>query len=274
MNQTNTMSNPPPAQHVKPALSQRRKRVRAVNIGCGIALYPVLLFLIATIGITLKLALPVLIFGFGIIPFFFKRSEKTGKCRIPLLISRIIGITLTAAALAAPLICLNFKRMPLLYRAKQFVFSQGVRSSPLTAHSILPKKLPSVCKDYYFRTEPCMPAQDYVPSAYFFIHTDQETLKQYAEKLESYKGVTCYQNQPLSEAEYVENRQYCQPDQLYQLNRPPALPSFVYEQLIIAGFTDDLSHAYTYFPSRRAGQWYIGSGALINYETGLYLVWI
>ena len=269
------LQNPAYAQYVQPYVSPRHKRLRRTNIGCAASLPFVMFLLIMTTGITLRLALPVLIAGLAIVPLCSLLHEKTGRFRPLLRIAQTIAVGLLAAALAAPFICLTGTRNPQMYRLKWFVYTNGVRESAFVKNNIPPEKLPAIHKDYYFRTEPDMIAQDYTPCAFLFLHTDAETLNQTAERLDAYSGVIREQNTPPDPEDLAEREAGYRADEAYLAHRPDALPHFVYQELVKkAGFQDDLSNAVIYKPAKQANMWYVGSGALINYETGLLVIWV
>lgn len=257
-------TNLPPEAFAEQIARKRRNLNTANGLIGGIGCFPLMLFSISVIGITLKLGLLTLVFSLLLVPLCFTLHLKTGKLKPLLQVLRGICIALMAASAAAVICCLNFQRTPLMYHAKCWVFTHGVRETGMARNGILPEHLPDNISDYYFRTEPCMPAQDYTPCAYLFLHTDRQTLEQYAAKLDAYQGISRIETAPPEDYEPA-------PDELY---KPADFPGFVFSQFTSAGFTDDLSHAVVYFPSARAGQWFIGSGALINYETGLFAVWI
>ncbi|MBR3418600.1 MAG: hypothetical protein IKG82_07920 [Oscillospiraceae bacterium] len=278
MPQQHSMPKPPPARYVKPQISARRKRLKAVNIGCGAAIPFLAIILGTTLNITLIAALPVLIFGLCVIPFFFKLNDDTGSCRIPLLISRVIGIGLLAVTLLAPPVCLGFSRTPLLYPVKRLVYAKGVKSyqniGAFCEHRcLLPEKLPAVHEDYRFYTDQALHGPDGpYPDAYLVFHTDTETLKQYAAKLEASREIK-RQRYELTEDD-LNNLDYFTDEQdrlAFKYRRLFNIPEEITGRMLRnSGITDDLSDADYYVPADKTN---LGSGVLINYETGLFLAW-
>lgn len=278
MPQQNTMPKPPPARYVKPQISARRKRLKAVNIGCGVAIPYLAIILGTTLNITLIAALPVMIFGLAVIPFFFKLNDDTGSCRIPLLISRVIGIGLLAVTLLAPPVCLGFSRTPLLYPVKRLVYAKGVKSyqniGAFCEHRcLLPEKLPAVHEDYWFLTDQALHGPDGpYPDACLVFHTDTETLKQYAAKLEASREIK-RQRYELTEDD-LNNLDYFTDEQdrlAFKYRRLFNIPEEITGRMLRnSGITDDLSNADYYVPADKTN---LGSGVLINYETGLFLAW-
>ena len=282
MQHRQTIPNPPPARYAKPPVSARRRRLKSVNIGCAACIPFLVILLCTTLGITMLAAIPVLIFGLVVIPFFFHLNDDTGKCRIPLLISRVIGIGLLAVTLLAPPLCLGFTHTPLLYPLKRLVYAKGVRSYPdigafCENKCLLPEKLPAVHTDYCFITDHSLHGPDGPsPNACLFFHTDTETLKQYAAKLEAAQEIECRRNE-LTQKD-LENQEYFTDEterlafryrQMFGISE-----KITYRMLNKAGIKDDLSDAVYYdpvFPTHYKTTF--GSGVLINYETGLFLAW-
>jgi hypothetical protein len=132
----------------------------------------------------------------------------------------------------------------------------------------MPAALPAKHDDYYFRTEPAAIAQDYCPFAYLAFHTDKATLRTYEQNLTGNPHL-----------ERRENPKYSEEDlERLSLNEDAVnagyLPLFVYHYVKEkGGICDDLTHAVIYQGDNR-GTWHCGSGALINYETGLLIVWL
>ena len=274
-----TMPQPPPARYAKPPVSARRRRLKSVNIGCAVTIPFLVIILITTLGITLITALPVLIFGFAVIPFFFNINEDTGSCRVLLLISRAIGIGLLAVTLLAPPVCLGFSKTPVIYPLKRLVYAKGVSGRPGLAqfcekNCLLPEKLPAVHKDYCFVTDQALHGPDGpYPNACLVFHTDTETLKQYAAKLEAARGIKT-QRYELTEKE-LETLDYLtdETDRLaYKYRELFGIPDQITRRILRnAGITDDLTDAEYYVPEYDKTT--LGRGVLINYETGLFLAW-
>ena len=103
-----------------------------------------------------------------------------------------------------------------------------------------------------------------------------ETLNNIAEKLNADTELTCTQSKPLTAEEMKkETYAYYGKHETISTFKPAELPRFVYNELVWeAGFTDDLSNATIYFTESKEFSWNCGKGALINYETGLLVLWI
>lgn len=230
------------------------------GFGClGMVLGGFLLF--CTFGILAKLWLPAVIVCWGIIPSLCRRVRKTGKHRRLLNLMRAVGISLLAVIVLAPVVNLGFSRTPLLYPAKRLVFTQGVRN-PKIARVILPYLLPRHHADYYFRTDSALHGPDsfvYTAGAYLFLHTDEKTLRRCEASLQD-----CEQLERLENSAYPAETSAENESLQYRY-----LPRFVYARMTgRAGMTDDLSHAVVYLADTGS------SGVLINYETGLLIVWL
>lgn len=264
-------SNAPQTAPNDPLEKQRRNLRRAnkaIGIGCtGIMLLGGIFFMIMVAGITFSLFFPTLVVCLLVVPAVYALYVRKPKCKWLLYPARAAAYALIAVMLLSPVVCICFQHTPLMYPVKRLVFTKGVRKPEIT-DTLLPFLLPARHDDYFFRTEPSMIAQDYTPFAYLAIHTDAETLRAYE------AGLTGN-----SHLERRENPKYTKDDpEGVSLNDDAInagyLPMFVY-QYIKRGtnLTDDLTHAVIY-QGDNSGTWHCGSGALINYETGLLIVWI
>jgi hypothetical protein len=130
------------------------------------------LLFILTVGLSLYLLFINLAVNLVLV-IFYKIYQKNGKCRTPLIITRIIAIVLVFISISIPFIpasCCYTKQM---YPIQRFTYVHGVRQS---ANEILPKKLPQNISDYYFRTQLNFPAQDYSPYSYLSFYTDKDSI--------------------------------------------------------------------------------------------------
>ncbi len=278
MPQQYSMPQPPPARYVQPPVPVRRKRMKSINIGCAASIPFLAILLGTTLNITLYAAIPVLILGLVLIPVFFRVNEDTGSCRIPLLISRVIGIGLLAVTLLAPPVCLGFSRTPLLYPVKRLVYAKGVKSyqniGAFCEHRcLLPEKLPAVHENYRFYTDQALHGPDGpYPDACLVFHTDTETLKQYAAKLEASREIE-RQRYELTEDDLNSLDYFTDETErlAFKYKRLFNIPEKITRNMLRnSAVTDDLSDADYYVPVDKTN---LGSGVLINYETGLFLAW-
>ena len=277
-----TIPNPPPARYAKPPVSARRRRLKTVNIGCAACIPFLVILTSTTLGVTLLAAIPVLIFGLLVIPFFFKLNDDFGNCRILLLISRVIGIGLLAVTLLAPPVCLGFTHTPLLYPLKRLVYAKGVKSYENIGtfcknRCLLPEKLPAVHTDYCFITDHSLHGPDGpYPNACLFFHTDTETLKQYAAALEAAQDIKYQRNELTQKDMEIQDANPDEAERLaFRYRCMFGIPEKItYRMLHNAGITDDLSDAVYYIPVFPMNyKTTFGSGVLINYETGLFFAW-
>lgn len=100
----------------------------------------------------------------------------------PLLhVLRAVVICLTAAFYLPTALLMGFDRVKLLYPLKRLDYTHGVYGRDAAYFErLLPEKLPEVCKDYSFRTQGSVPAQDYHPTSWLCFTTDKATLDAYA----------------------------------------------------------------------------------------------
>ena len=204
-------------------------------------------FIAWTAGIFFALSVAgFLIYFFGVLIFFSSAAKSIIAKRL-LWISRITGLFLMILAYCAPIICINFKTQSFMYPVKRIVYVYGVKPA---AKDILPVFLSESPEDYYFRTEGSFPAQDYRPYSYLIFHTSEQALAE-------------YQN-----AIYVNPK-----NDTYMAYWPEELPRHVYNWLVKgAGITENLNNAVIYGHNSNS-DWNLYSGALLNYETGLIVIW-
>ena len=265
MNQIQTSAKPNEALRKK--LKARKRITCAANtviagFGCSVGL----LLLIPTMGMLPLLGIPALIVSLFIIPFAYRKHKEAGTHKRLLHLARCTGICLLAALYLSPVVCKHFERVPLLFPVKRFVFIHGVRN-PEIGKTVMPMYLPKKHDNYWFRTESQKLGPDYTPFAFLFLHTDTETLRAYDEKLSSNPHLERMPNHDLSDTETCSlNAEYA----MYTQN----LPYFIYEIMTDnADIHDDLTNAVV-FMGDNSGIWHCGSGACINYETGLLIAWI
>lgn len=273
---------PPVTPVMKPPVSKRRQRLRNVNAGCGVAIFPLMLLFGAALNITLMFTFPILIIGLIAVPFCFHINEESGKGKWALILSRVLVIGMLAVTLAASVICISFSRTPLIYPLKRLIYAVGVKSYEsidtfAVNKCMMPETLPDECRDYYFVTEQALhgPEGPY-PNAYLYFRTDTETLKQYAEKLDAAFDIKCLHGEAITEITENESTFSNQDDWLrYKYKNTFGLPDDVTSFMLhSAGIRDDLTDAYYYMPAFIGGvKNYYGSGVLIDYETGLFLAW-
>lgn len=227
-------------------------------------------WLIATSGISFPLFLyGIAIYVLGCVIFYI-RSQHNLVCKRILIAIRIIGISMILIAYSCPLICINFTENSKMYPVKKFIYIHGVKDD---SDGILPDFLYSDISDYYFRTEVSFPAQDYKPCAYLAFHTSSENLKKYEEKLRENPDYKYSKNVPLDEEEYQAELEKYEENYKWTAGCPEKMPQYVYQRLYeSAGITDNLDNSVLYvLKNTKASKSY--SGALINHETGLIVIW-
>lgn len=227
-------------------------------------------FIAWTAGISFALSVAgFLIYFFGVLIFFSSAAKSIIAKRL-LWISRITGLFLMILAYCAPIICINFKTQSFMYPVKRFVYVYGVKPA---AKDILPVFLSESPEDYYFRTEGSFPAQDYRPYSYLIFHTSEQALAEYENKLSQNSEYTKKMIQPKSDEEYDELVKKYSEEDTYMAYCPEELPRHVYNWLVKgAGITENLNNAVIYGHNSNS-DWNLYSGALLNYETGLIVIW-
>lgn len=253
-------------------LKARKKTYLPVNAAAAGFGCAGIILLIPTVGMLRIFGIPVLIVCLVLIPAAYSLSARRKGCRWLLYTFRILAVCMLTALLLSPVVCRGFEREPRLYEVKRFIFTHGVRN-PESSKYVMPYHLPDKHDDYWFRTESGAIAQDYTPFAFLFIRTDTETLRACEKKLAAVPDMEKKQNirytQEELEAMPEDERLEWEYKAAYQ-----NLPLFIYEMMTQgAKIQDDLSEAVVYMGGS-GGSWHCGSGALINYETGLLIAWI
>ena len=224
--------------------------------------------------LTFGISFPLFTFGIAVYilgcNFLYIRSRYNFVYKRILNAIRIIGIAMILIAYGCPLICINFEGSSIMYPVKKFIYTHGVKSC---SDGILPVFLYGDISDYYFRTEGSFPAQDYTPFAYLAFHTSEENLKKYEEKLRENPDYEYSKNVSLNEEEYQAELEKYEEKYKWEAGCPQKMPQHVYQRLYeSAGITDNLDNSVLYVvKNTKASKSY--KGALINYETGLIVIW-
>lgn len=228
-------------------------------------------FLVYTMGVSFPMAFGGwFVYLLGVF-LFYKKTYFNFRYNKFLWLARIVGLTLMISAYLSLVICFNFENNKLMYPVKRFIYANGVKSS---VDKMLPKFLYENVSDYYFRTEGCIPAQDYRPYCYLFIHTDEKALKEYESVISLNSSYTYTRNENRTDELYQKYAEEYPEEEKWRLNCPKKLPMHVYERLYkVANITDNLDNAIIY-TGDNASMWNSYSGAMLNYETGLLAIWI
>ena len=155
----------------------------------------------------------------------------------------------------------------LLYPLKRFSYLTGTVAMD-SDRTLLPASLPAAHDDYFFSTKPTAHPMDGEPhrQAFLFMHTDDETIRQY-EALLAEKGYTGELNLKCSEERLEELREdyadaYGEDVYCFQ-EITQKFPNRIYRVLTENGVLhEDLSHAVIY------------PHVLINKETNLLIIWV
>ena len=206
-----------------------------------------------------------------IIAVLYKINKKYGKCRTPLIITRIIAIVLIFTSLAIPFIPMNCCETKQMYPIQRFIYVQGVRQS---ANEILPKKLPQNINDYYFRTQLNFPVKDYSPYSYLSFYTDKDSIAKLEEKCNKKGGYTT--EAEMTYSEYIADLEFTESE----LNDKELMLSYKCEYLESLKFPkhvfwqlsdkkqdklDETLVVYNFDNSRH--------GYAFDYDSGLVIFW-
>ena len=250
--------------HAENAQDQRKRRRQSANLtGCGCGFFALMLG-VGVMSLTEKLFLPGLAVWLILLPLCSVLVRKTGKGRPLLYAVRTAGITLLILPALMTILCLSFSKVPALYRVRRFIYREGV-CDRFHSGVLMPERLPDSITQYNFRARVQAPAQDYSPDAVLVLHTDQSWLHAYEDSLAADEGLIRIENTVPEQFDEESGEE--QPAQ----QCPEQLPRWVFDPNNI---TDDLQHAVFYLPQDAEGKPARYAGAMINYETGLLVVWI
>ena len=250
-----------PAENAQDKRKQRRQNANLTGCGCG---FFALMLGVGVMNLTVWLFYPGLAVWLILLPLCSVLVRKTGKCRPLLYAMRTAGITLLILPALMTILCLSFPKVPALYRVRRFLYREGVCDR---YHSgvLMPEHLPDSITRYEFKARVQAPAQDYSPDAVLLLNTDQSWLHAYEDSLAADEGLIRIEN--------TVPEQYDEESGEEKTERPcpELLPHWVFYPNNI---TDDLQHAVFYLPQETEGKPARYAGAMINYETGLLVVWI
>lgn len=208
------------------------------------------------------MALPVLLILFILIPILYYRYRDTGKGKKALTGVRVAFIAMCALLVSLPFVGASFEHSKLLYIPKKCIYTVGVFSASLDIGEMLPKHLPSDCREYKLKTQLNAPAQDYHPSLYLMFYTDKATMEQYEKNFNALSNVT-------------EVSAECKKREFYSLDNttfyyPKNFPDHAFSWLDDVHRKDfvDMPNAKLYI----AGTYYT-KGCLLDYDSGLVVYW-
>lgn len=244
------------------------KPFRAANTAVGTGCVFGCVFWLTGLGLTFPLFLIVAGINLllGVVSKLVRRFQKG---RGFLYVLRGIAVLSAIVFVLVPVTVMNFERTPLLYPAKRFVFTRGVRSDGLY-REMLPEHLPENCTDYYFRTQGQAIAQDYSPSCYLVLHTDPATLEQLVQTVIPQVSDTLVRMEPpVWDAENPKPDPALYSEESLLMAQCPELASHASAVFWRAGLRDDLTEAELWRTANAA----YSKGILINKKTGLFALW-
>ena len=227
-----------------------------------------IIFLIATIGITIMLLLPFIIVN-AALAVFYGIYRKNGAMKVPVIIFRVTAVLMVVVIFGSPIIGMSFSETPFMYKAKRAVFGYGVRSGA-NMNTFLPKNIPDNCDNYYFRTQLCFVAQDYHPNAYLAFHCDDSCFPEYmasAERIgEKYEKKLTFE-QFISEKCNLESIEGLNVEQkAFVIGRYHNIPSHVTSML-------EDKHRNMLTPSAEVYNNFGSGGCIFDRTTGLMIFW-
>lgn len=201
---------------------------------------------------------------------FYKKYKKYGLHKKTVIILRTVTIISTLFCISLPIVCIRFENSKIMYQPKKMVFSYGVRVYSEETMKRFPKNLPEKCEDYYFKTEPCMPAQDYSPTAYLSFYTDTDAIKELERNCRENDGFIP-ECEITYEEYFEENEEYYEGDLKIIMSgylQKRGLPPYVYHRssdkkqaeldkdTVIYNFTESNKYGYAF-----------------DYDSGLVVMW-
>lgn len=257
-------------------IEKERKKLRKINILVFLAnLIHTVFCLGAQFGAvyyTFPLIVFVLFFSLVFVPAAYALHMHTQKCKWLLHLMRAAAYVIIAAILLPEVILIGCRHNPKLYPIKRSLFIGGIRHSDFL-DTYLPSQLPSSYSDYYFYTDTSGSLSfDHIEFAYLYLHTNEETLCKYEEMFDNEPRMTRLENAAYSTDEYIRLWETNMVDNDV-LMEGQYVPQFIYDRMLTAGYNDDLSNATVYIADGKACS-PINSGAIINHETGLLILWM
>lgn len=223
-------------------------------------------FWILTLPLTFTLMLISALIN-GLLGICSKLVRKFQKGRPVLLVMRTLGIAAAILTMLPSLLILGFDHTPLLYKAKRFAFTRGVHTAALY-REILPEELPNPHSDYTFLTQGQFIAQDYSPSCYLMLHTDEETLSRIEREFIPQISWLVRFDPPELDEEAVQSAAALDPDDRFTVYCPE-LAGHAAARLWHAGFRADLTGAVVW----RTQNAPYSKGIMIHRESGTLLIW-
>lgn len=189
-----------------------------------------------------------MVFTFLIVPALTDTiAQMHPKMQAVLRILKRIGIAVLAALHLIPVLYFGFKQTEFLYPVRRALFGSSSFPETLPPHT-----------DYAFIAESKLHGPDGVSSAYLVLRTDSETLDRYDVMLsKKYYRIDLAEEDPAQD----ENRKL------------KSVPEFVRRRIAQCGFDEPMEHC-TLFTVGGSTMWYIGSGAVIDRESGLLIIWV
>lgn len=253
----------------QPLPSNSKNPFRVANAAVGAGCVCGCFFWSSALGLTF----PLFLIGAGInllLGIVSKLVRKYQKGKGVLYVLRGLAVLNIIALVLVPVTVVNFRRTPLFYPAKRFVFTRGVQSKELY-REMLPVHLPENCTDYYFLTQWETISQDsHHPSCYLVLHTDPASLEQFLQTVMPQVSYALVQmEQPVWDAENPkpDPAQYTDGSILWA--QCPELAYHAAGMFWAAGLRDDLTEAELW----RTGNSDYSAGILINKKTGLFALW-
>lgn len=252
-----------------------RRKLWIIN---GIILFitPILsLFSMLTFSIAGYFFMPIIVTNL-IVWILYILRQKWQKLSLPLNIARITAILTIILSMVPSAICINFETAELMYPLKKIIFAYGVRSQSATVMSRLPDTLPENIKDYHFKTQRWVPAQDYYPIAILSFRTDKTTIEQFEAECKENGGQLVEYNASFEEyliaeelTEYKDDVEFIEYVK-HEYSRRRGLPINAFFEFTKDKQEDIIGNSaiYTFNDSE-----YFSHGYAFDYDSGLVVVW-
>ena len=235
---------------------KRRHLLNAAGIGCVILS---VLSGLCVPGLTALIPIVSLPVWLLILPLCAVPVRKTGRCKPLLYTVRGISIGLLCLPCIMTVLCVSFPQSSALHRVRRTLYREGVTCSACS-RILMPEQLPDSYSDYSFRIHAPSVLSDTKPDGQLRLYTtDTEWLDRYEASVNAMRP----DEKLLVRIEYPAADQSgrafpdAMPDAVAEAVKETGAQHFVYYAT-----QGDYSHRQPY------------TGALIDRDTGLLLVWI
>ncbi len=230
------------------------------------------------IPLWVMLLIPLIITFMVLTARYSIKQRDTGVFQNKLNPCRIILITLAVLYLMPTAFILGFSNNKYAYGVKKYYYSDALSGNEEKV-SNLPKKLPKIVTDYYFRTETLI-MPDYHSGGYLMFRTDSATIAELEEECKAKGGQIVPFGNTFEELkntdlkEFADDVEAIRESKLYYFINYRKAP-YNFQRVLPDRFLDDLSDNSSIYSIKEDNfhRRYIYSGYLFDYDSGIVIIW-